>query len=134
MEDLGGQHDLVRPGELSQGLAGDLFAAAEGIDVGGVEEIDAGLDGLAEEGHGRLLVQDPRPPLGIAVAHAAQAEPRDRHACTAEKRVLHRRALLFDYARSPNRPRSRADISPKRKRRDATQRSAVAPPLLARRA
>ena len=50
IENLGGQHHLLALGELPQGLAGDLFAGAEGIDVGRVEEVDAGLDGPAKKG------------------------------------------------------------------------------------
>ena len=88
-EDLGGQHHLLQLGVLPQGLAGDLFAHAHRVHVGGVEEVDAGLDGLAEEGHGRLFVQDPRPPLGVAIAHAAQAEAGDFDAGAAEIGVLH---------------------------------------------
>ena len=46
---LGGDHHLVALGEVLQRLAGDPLALALGIDVGGVEEVDPGLDRLLEE-------------------------------------------------------------------------------------
>ena len=58
VEDLGGDNDLLQLGVLPQGLTGDLLADAQGVDVGRIEKVDPGLDGLAEEGHGRLLRQD----------------------------------------------------------------------------
>ena len=57
-----------------QGAAGDLLADAERVHVGGVEEVDAGLERAAKERLRRGLVEDPRPPLGRAVAHAAEAQ------------------------------------------------------------
>ena len=83
-------------GIFPQGLAGDLLAHAQRVHVGGVEEVDSGLDGLAEEGHGRLFFQDPGPPLGTAVAHAAQAEAGDFDAGAAEISVLHGEMVLED--------------------------------------
>ena len=44
--DLGGDDDLLSPGELPKGAAEELFAGAVGIDVGRIEEIDPQFDAL----------------------------------------------------------------------------------------
>jgi len=49
--DLGGQHDVLAGGVLPQRPAGELLARALGVDVGGVEEVDPGV----ERGLDRLL-------------------------------------------------------------------------------
>ncbi len=67
----------------------DLLADSHRIHVGRVEEIDAALDRGPEKGAGLPLVQDPRPPLWVAVAHAAQAQPRDRHSRSTQVRIFH---------------------------------------------
>jgi len=61
--DLGGEHHLVALGELLQRLAGDPLALALGIDVGGVEEVDPGLERLLEEGHGGRFIEHPGAPF-----------------------------------------------------------------------
>ena len=52
---LGGDDDLVARGHREQRPAGDLFAGAGRVDVGGVEEVDAGVERLPEERLGALL-------------------------------------------------------------------------------
>ena len=89
VEDLRRDHDLVALCHLLQRAAGDLLAAAEGVHVGGVEEVDALLQRLADEGAARLLVEDPFTPGRIAVGHAAEAEARDGEAGGAEANVVH---------------------------------------------
>ncbi len=60
VEDLGGNHQLFAAGlELAQQLAGDALALAERVDVGGIEEVDAGFDGAADEGLAPLLLRAP---------------------------------------------------------------------------
>ncbi len=73
VEDLGGDDDAVAR-DLGEGAAGDLFAGAERVHVGGVEEIDASVEGTAEEGLAGLFVEDPFAPLGRAIGHAAEAK------------------------------------------------------------
>ena len=63
--------------------SGDFLARAERVHVGGVEEVDSRLDGLAEERLRGGLVEDPRTPLGTAEAHASQGEARDGEAGAA---------------------------------------------------
>ena len=65
------------------GAADGLERAAERIDVGGVEEVDAALDGAVEDGERRLLV------ALIAEGHRAEAERRDLQAGAAERAGVH---------------------------------------------
>jgi hypothetical protein len=71
---LGGDHDFIARGERAQRPARDLFADADRIDVGGVEEVDAGLEGLADERQARGFVEHPVAPGSVAVRHHAQAD------------------------------------------------------------
>ena len=57
--DLGRDHDLVSLREVAQGAADDLLARAVGVGVGGVEEIDAELEGSLDERPARFLVERP---------------------------------------------------------------------------
>jgi len=65
------------------GAAGGADVPAEGIDVGRVQEVDAGLGGGVEDGPAVRLV------ALQAEGHGAQAELRDLQAGAAEPRVLH---------------------------------------------
>jgi hypothetical protein len=49
VEHLGGEHDLVAPGEVPDRAADDLLGGAVGIGVGRVEEIDAEVDRLLDQ-------------------------------------------------------------------------------------
>ena len=95
--DFRGEHVIIALGELAEQLADDLFAGAVGVDVGRIEEVDAGLEGLLEEGAGRIERQRPgmRAALGDAVAHAAEADAGDFEAAAAEAGVLHGRMPRF---------------------------------------
>ena len=68
--DLGHQEDLVAP--ALEGLAHPLFALAVVVLPGVVEEVDAGIDRLVNDGDGFLEGR------GIAQAVAAQPDDRDR--------------------------------------------------------
>ena len=57
--------------------AGDDLALAAVVDVGGVEERDAALDGALDDRLGGGLVEHPRPLRRRAVAHHAEADARD---------------------------------------------------------
>ena len=78
---LGGQHPAVAL--LLDGRADDLFGAAVGVDVGGVDEVDAAL--------GRMVDDAPRLRLvgGAAEHHGAEAELRHLDAARAEEAVSH---------------------------------------------
>ena len=80
----------------------DLLAGAVGVDVGGVEEVDAKPERPLDERSGRLLVEGPgmTATARIAVAHAAQADPRDFEAGLPQPHVLH----ASSSARSRTRP------------------------------
>src|SRR5436190_2891122 len=86
---------LARAEQLLQQPAGDHFALAAVVDVGGVEEDDPGLDRAADDRLGRILVERPWALLALPVAHHPEAEPRDAQARTAEVHVLHARTLLL---------------------------------------
>lgn len=89
---LGREHDVVAAGEIGQCLADDLLAGAVGVHVGGVEEGDAGLQRLPDQRTRGRLVEGPlvRAPVGHAVGHAAQADPRHVQTRRTELHVLHR--------------------------------------------
>ncbi len=96
---LGREHDLVTPGEVGERPADDLLAGAVGVDVGGVEEVDPGLQRLPDQRARGLLVEGPlvHAPVGQTVGHAAQTDPRDVQARRTELHVLHRcRSCLRD--------------------------------------
>jgi hypothetical protein len=61
--DLGGDHHLVAPGHGVEVAPDDLFGGAEGIEVGGVEEVDAGLQRPGDERLGVGLVEHPGAPF-----------------------------------------------------------------------
>ena len=109
---LAGQPDAVRPlahrtvhlrrdddlvavhAEILQRPAEELLAGPPGVDVGGVEEVDAGVERLLEERARRLLVERPgvaatRP---LAVAHAPQADAGDVETGPSELHNVHLRA------------------------------------------
>ena len=81
VEELGGDDGVFALGVGLEEAAEELFAGAYGVDVGGVEEVDAEVEGLLEEGLAVGLVEGP----GVAaraegasgwysVGHAAEAE------------------------------------------------------------
>jgi len=85
--------DLRRDDELvavvgGDRLADDLLGFAAGVDVGGVEEVDARVQRLADEVDALLAVAD-HPVLAAAEVHAAETEPGHFEAGGAEGRVLH---------------------------------------------
>ena len=111
--DLGRDHDLAAPRVLEQRAADDLLARAGGIHVGGVEEVDAEVERLLQERPARRLAEGPGvgAAVGLAVAHAAEAEARDVEAGAAELGVLHESFLVpagthVARASRPDRPLS----------------------------
>ena len=78
IEHLGRDHDLVARGEVTQRAAEDLFADADGIHVGGVEEVDAELERAPDERPRRPLRRAPTAPLRVANHNnAGQADDPD---------------------------------------------------------
>ena len=103
-EDLGGDHDAVaRYLEVLEGLAGDLLGQPARIDVGGVDEVDAGVERLADQalGVGLLEVADLAPyALAAAEGHGAEAEFGDEKAGAAQGMVAHRKHSLCRSGRA----------------------------------
>ena len=116
--DLGGDHDLVTVRVLLQRASEELLTRPGGIHVRGVEEVDAGFDRGAVEGLARLLVERPRmtTELGLAVAHAPEADHRHVEARGSELGVLHGAPLTRTVRARPLRagvgPRDRSVGSP----------------------
>jgi hypothetical protein len=80
---LGGEHDVVPP--PGEGLAEHLLGLAGAVDVGGVDQVDAGVEGRADEGVGVGLGGA----ADLAEVHGAESERTDVDAGAAERAVLH---------------------------------------------
>ena len=81
--ELGGEDDLVAP--ASQRLADDDLGFALRVDVGGVDEVDAGVEGTVDDLDRRIVV-------GLAPGaehHGAEAERADLHTGTSKAAVVH---------------------------------------------
>ena len=96
-EDLG-RHDhiLARHLQVLQRLTGDDFRGAAGIDVRGVDEIDAGVERMADQAVGIVLSQitDLAPQLALATeGHGAKAQLGNEQAGLAEWVVAHGKLL-----------------------------------------
>ena len=99
--DLGGDDDVFAGDvEVLEGLAEGGFGLALGVDVGGVDEVDAGFDGGLDEGVGAGLVDvaDGLPDAAVfgegggvvaGEGHGAETDVRDEQAGVAEGLVLH---------------------------------------------
>ena len=100
-EDLGrDDHVLARHLQILQRLAGDLLRHAPGVHIGGVDEVDAGVNRLAHEalGVGLLQVTDlPPDGVGATEGHGAQAKLGDEQAGTAEGMVAHGKRFPCDF-------------------------------------
>src|SRR5215204_6882620 len=91
---LGRHHVLLaRAEELAEQASGHDLALAAVVDVSGVEEADAAVDGPPDDRLGRRLVERPLAGLVPAEAHHPQAHARDAEAGAAEVHVPHRRLL-----------------------------------------
>ncbi len=100
IEDLGRDHQVLAPRlELAQQLAGEDLALAKRVDVSGVEEVDAGLDGTLHQRAGLVLLQHPFAPLLRAVGHHAETERRDADAGLAEPHIIHLHFTSGDWTR-----------------------------------
>ena len=74
--DLGGQHDVVAPA-AGQRLADDLLGLAARVHVGGVDEVDAGVERAMDDADALVVV-------GVAPGaehHRAEAERADLRSC-----------------------------------------------------
>src|SRR5207237_10363377 len=92
--DLGGEDDaLAAPAALRQpasdDLLGDALAGAPAVDVGGIEEVDAELEGAVHDGEALGLSGE-----GTEV-HGAETEAAHLEARPRETRVLHSRLIAW---------------------------------------
>jgi hypothetical protein len=88
--DLGRDHHrLAIDAEMLERPAEHLLAGPVRIDVGGVEEIDAGVERRLDERPRLVLLQRPLASGFRAVSHHAEAEPRDLETGLAEIDEIH---------------------------------------------
>src|SRR5215472_1993444 len=102
-EHLGRDDDaLARNLEILQRLPGDLLRPAARVDIGGVDEVDAGVERAADDALRVVLLQpadlSPQAFTAAAERHRAEAELGDEHAGATERVELHRDLLQ----RAPN--------------------------------
>ncbi|MNP38894.1 hypothetical protein D3C76_1324400 [compost metagenome] len=90
-EHLGGDHGFFAAGELLKQFAEDDFRSAGRVAVGGVEEVDALLHGVADDRAAVGFAEGPGVGAGarLAEGHAAQAQFRNIQAGVAQLDVLH---------------------------------------------
>ena len=103
--DLGGEDDVLAVGVRLQRPAGVLLAGAGGVDVRGVEGVDAGFERRLDRLAGERLVLHPRPARsGVAPAHAAEGDGRDLEAGVPEVEVAHGRGSPSSVEGVPHQP------------------------------
>ena len=81
---LRGEDHVVAPTAVER-LGDDLLALAGRVDVGGVDEVDAGVEGAVDDGDAVVVV----PVAELAEHHGAEAQARDLHPGVAEGAVGH---------------------------------------------
>ena len=83
---LGGKDDLIAIGKVSERPADDLLRGAIRINIGGIKEIDSGVERLADSNTTFLFPHRPwmRAAIRLAIGHAAQRKPRDLEPCLAQ--------------------------------------------------
>src|SRR5690606_11888862 len=88
---LGGYDQVVAVTELAQQLADDLLAGAIRVHVGGVEEVDAGVERRLQDRATLVEVHRPRvtTPVGDPEAHGAEADGGHVDAGRTELHELH---------------------------------------------
>ena len=86
--ELGGDHHVVA--DVGQSLADELLVGERPVDLGSVEEGDAELDRLADDGDAVLLVEVQA--VGMAEAHAAEADGGDLQ--VADVPLVHDRPFI----------------------------------------
>src|SRR3972149_8873454 len=103
-ENLGCHHQVLA-GHLQvlQRLAGDHVRRSVGVDVGGVDEVDAGVERRTDQSFGIGLLQRtdlPPDPAAAAESHGAEAKFGNEEAGAAELVVAHDSALLCRTSRA----------------------------------
>jgi hypothetical protein len=82
--ELGAQHDVVA--STGDRLTDDRLVLAVGIHVGGVDQVDAGVERPVDDAETRITIAvAPRPKH-----HGAQPQPADKQSGSAERARLHR--------------------------------------------
>ena len=73
---FGGDNHLITAGKVAQGAANDLFTAAVGVAVCGIEEVDAAFNSVLDKRAAALFRKRPGVSAAVRLAegHAAEAE------------------------------------------------------------
>lgn len=87
----GQNHSVATDAQTFERTADVRFGGAERIAVGGVDEIDAAVDGMADDAFGGILVDGPLVEIRgcLAEAHTAEADLGDLNAGPSQRRVSH---------------------------------------------
>src|ERR1035437_6551695 len=91
---LGGQNDLF-PCGLCQGLSDDLLGLTRGVDVGGVDEVDAGIESPVNDADRLVMIGGSPGPEH----HGPQAQWADFDTGTTEGSKFHPQMVAADRAR-----------------------------------
>jgi hypothetical protein len=86
---LRGQDDVVAA-SARQCLGNDLFALTRRVDVGGVDEVDTGIQRAVDDADALVVVTVAEAPEH----HGAEAQVRDLHTCVSERAVGHEANVL----------------------------------------
>src|ERR1700722_13021993 len=102
MTQFGRDDDIVALGEVAQGAAEDLLARALRIHVGGIEEIDATVDGVLDQRTRLVFAERPHrvTAAGITVGHRADRNGRHVQTGRAGLDVLHGYPIIWRYRRA----------------------------------
>ena len=98
-----GNHNLFAFGKILQRASEDLLARPLRVHVCGVEEVDARVDRVFDEGAALFLAERPHrmAPSGVSVGHATECDGRDVDAGAAQFYVIHS-SISFTNAASKN--------------------------------
>ena len=86
---LGGHDDFVPGGVFEKRAPQDGFALADGIEIAGVEKIDAAVQRLFDNGPAIGVVEHPFAPVARPKPHGPQGKARDFQIGFSESNILH---------------------------------------------
>jgi hypothetical protein len=105
--DLGSDDDLVSLRKVRERASKNLLTCPNGIDIGGIEEVDPQVKGFFDDRSALLFVEHPlmNPTAGVPEPHAAKTDARHIHAGISKLRVFHTLVLsLFFVSQLKTRP------------------------------
>ena len=107
---LGGDHHVrTLDAQRLDRPAGELLRLALGIDVGGIDEVDPGIQRLLDEGRRSILIKPgyrAEPPRHGPECHCPEAQFRNNQTCRAETVKAHGNLLCANHARRSDLPQA----------------------------